>query len=78
MKKMFYAVAVIAAMTVCSCGNKAQTTETDVVEGEAIEIITPDSTCCKEKSACCGDSTACSGDSCASATPCAKCQKAAE
>lgn len=72
MKKMFYAVAVIAAMAVCSCGNKAQTTETEMVEGEAIEIVKPDSTCCGH------DHDACSPDSCTSATPCDKCKKAAE
>lgn len=69
MKKMFYAVAVIAAMAVCSCGNKAQTTETEIVEGEAIEIVNPDSTCCKEGASCCTDSCT---------TPCDSCQKAAE
>lgn len=69
MKKMFYAVAVIAAMAVCSCGNKAQTTETEMVEGEAIEIVKPDSTCCKDGASCCTDSCT---------TPCDSCQKAAE
>lgn len=80
MKKMFYAVAVVAAMAVCSCGNKAQTTE--VVEGEAIEIVTDSccqadkSDCCKGDSAsCCQDSTACcQGDSCTATTKCEKCE----
>lgn len=71
MKKMFYAVAVVAAMAVCSCGNKAQNTEATEIVEETIELATPCDSC---KEACDSCKSAC--DSCKSA--CDSCKEACD
>lgn len=61
MKKLFYAVAVVAAIVVCSCANKAQNANAGIVEGEAIEIV--DGSCCDKGQTCCEEGKECC-DSC--------------
>lgn len=64
MKKMFYAVAVIATMAVCSCGNKAENTTATEIVGEATEIVTESAaTPCDSCKNACGDTCTVACDS---------------
>lgn len=79
MKKMFYAVAVIAAMAVCSCGNKAENADaTEIVDEESVELVAPATDKCNSCDSCNTPCDSCKAacDSCKAA--CDSCKAAAK